>query len=83
MVPKAIRDALGIGPCSVLAWQVRDGIAEVYCIPEDPVRAARGMLRGKGISVADLLEERRLDRESEARREATLERILDECPTTS
>ena len=70
VVPREIREELGIGPDWTLSWGVRDGVAVVVPIPPDPVRASRGMLAGRdGPSVEDLLAERRRDRERDERRD--------------
>jgi bifunctional DNA-binding transcriptional regulator/antitoxin component of YhaV-PrlF toxin-antitoxin module len=66
VVPKEVRKELGIGPDWTLSWEVRDGVAVVVPIPPDPVRACYGILADRGgPSVADLLDERRRDRERE------------------
>lgn len=65
VVPKEAREELGIGPDWSLSWEVRDGLLLVVPIPPDPVRASFGMLKGSGLSVEELLEERRRDRERE------------------
>lgn len=59
-----------MGPDWTLSWEVREGVAVVVPIPPDPVRALYGILKGRGgPTVADLLEERRRDREREQARE--------------
>jgi bifunctional DNA-binding transcriptional regulator/antitoxin component of YhaV-PrlF toxin-antitoxin module len=70
VVPKEIREELGVGPDWTLSWEVRDGVAVVVPIPPDPVRALYGILKGRGgPTVADLLEERRRDRDREEAKE--------------
>jgi bifunctional DNA-binding transcriptional regulator/antitoxin component of YhaV-PrlF toxin-antitoxin module len=70
VVPKEIREELGVGPDWTLSWEVREGVAVVVPIPPDPVRALYGILKGRGGSlVEDLLEERRRDREREEAKE--------------
>jgi AbrB family looped-hinge helix DNA binding protein len=68
VIPQEIREKLGIKPNSEVAWWVRDGVVKMIPIPEDPIAATRGMLKGSGISTAQLLEERRLDLEMENKR---------------
>lgn len=72
VIPQEIREQLGITPKTKLAWSVRDGVIIVVPIPEDPVRAMKGILKGRG-SVQELLAERRADREKE---EAEVEELL-------
>lgn len=73
VVPKEIRQELGIGPDWTLDWEVREGVAVVFPIPPDPVRAMYGILKGRGGSmVEELLEERRRDRELEEAKEARM-----------
>jgi bifunctional DNA-binding transcriptional regulator/antitoxin component of YhaV-PrlF toxin-antitoxin module len=74
VVPRGVREELGIGPDWTLSWEVREGVMVVVPIPPDPVRASLGMFKGSGMSVEDLLEERRRERE----RERELERREDE-----
>lgn len=74
VVPKEVRKELEIGPDWTLSWEVREGVAVVVPIPPDPVRASLGMFKDSGISVEELLEERRRERE----RERELERREEE-----
>lgn len=70
VVPKQVREELGVGPDWTLSWEVRDGVAVVVPIPPDPVRALYGIYKGRGRSlVEELLEERRRDREREEAKE--------------
>lgn len=66
VVPRVVREELGIGPDWSLSWEVREGVMVVVPIPPDPVRALYGIYKGWGRSMVDeLLEERRRDRERE------------------
>lgn len=65
VIPRPIREALGITPATRLQWEVKDGVIIVLPIPPDPVRAAIGILKGRGPSTADLLIERKAQRERE------------------
>lgn len=71
VVPKRIREALAIEHGAHLQWQVRGGVIQVIPVPRDPVRAAVGLLKGKGLTFSEFLrgrrEERRREREREAR----------------
>ena len=74
VIPKEIRKALNLMEGTQLAWILRGDELILFAIPEDPVGASIGVLKGKG-STADLLEERRADREKEeAETEAQLRR---------
>lgn len=65
VVPKEVREALGLEPQSKLAWEVRDGVAVVVPLPMDPVVGSLGVLRDTGLTTEDLLAERRRERERE------------------
>jgi AbrB family looped-hinge helix DNA binding protein len=65
VVPKEIREALGLEPQSKLAWEVRDGVAVVVPLPADPVMGSLGVLREPGLTTEDLLAERQRERERE------------------
>ncbi len=80
VVPKEIRDALGIKPRTKLIWTIRDGSAVVQAMPDDPIGAAMGALKHLKFSTADLLAERRADRDKE---EAQAEEMLKRWRSTS
>jgi len=63
VVPRPICEALGITRGSKLEWQVRDGVILVFVIPQDPVRAAIGVLKDRGPTTEELLVERKVQRE--------------------
>ena len=65
VIPRAIREAMGIVPNTRLEWIMQDGIITVLPIPPDPVRAAVGILKERGVSTAALLAERKAERERE------------------
>jgi bifunctional DNA-binding transcriptional regulator/antitoxin component of YhaV-PrlF toxin-antitoxin module len=69
VIPREIRKALGITTDTVLQWSVKNGVLLVYPVPKDPVAASIGILRGRGPSTQELLEERRREREREAAQE--------------
>lgn len=48
VIPKAIRDRLGIKPGSRVSIDERDGVLVVVPVPDDPIEAAYGILRGLG-----------------------------------
>ena len=65
VVPREIRERMGIVPQTKLKWQIRDGVIVVHPIPPDPVQAAVGILKGRGPTIDDLLAERRQERQRE------------------
>lgn len=73
VVPKEIREALGLKPGTRLAWVVKDGKATIIPIPADPVRALRGLLKGHG-TYKEWLAERNAERDYERRLEEREER---------
>ena len=74
VVPKKIRDAIGVEEGSILTWEIHDGIAHVVAIPNDPVGALRGILKGKGPTFEEFLADRNAERERERELEANEER---------
>ena len=65
VIPRHIREELGITPTTRLEWKVKNGLIIVLPIPSDPVQSALGILEGRGPSTSDLLAERKSDREKE------------------
>ena len=80
VVPREVREALGIEAGTNLSWVVEDGVAHVRPLPADPIAAAIGALKHTNISTAALLEDRRKDRDKE---EAETERQLTKWRSTS
>ena len=72
VIPKAIRDELGLAPGRKLAVEVHDKDIVLHPLPKDPIEALCGILKGKGPSTADLLRERRRERQREERKIARL-----------
>ena len=68
VIPKGIREALGIKEGTKLAWTLAEGKLTVFPLPEDPVRALRGILKGHG-TYADWLQERNQERERERQKD--------------
>ena len=64
-IPARIRREFEITEKTLLDWEVEEGRIVVYPIPGNPLKALRGIAKDIGPSVADLLEQRRLDRERE------------------
>lgn len=63
VIPRQIREELGITPTTRLVWKVKNGVIIVLPLPSDPVKSAVGILEGRGLSTADLLAERKADKE--------------------
>ncbi len=72
VVPQEIREQFGIKPNSKLAWSTRNGVIIVVPVPEDPVKASVGILKGSGFTFKDFIEERRQERELDRSREERL-----------
>ena len=68
VIPKEIREKLGIGPGKKVLLQVVGEHAEIVPLPDDPVKFMRGILKAD-VSLADeLLRERRRDDEIDEKR---------------
>ena len=63
VIPRPIREELGITPATRLEWKVENGVIIVLPLPSDPVQSAVGILKGHGPTTSELLAERRADRE--------------------
>lgn len=79
VIPQEIREELGIKPETRISWWTRDGLIVGMPVPEDPVKAFRGMLKGIGPTSQDLLKERKRDRELEKAREDRLLKQIDQA----
>ena len=80
VIPKEIREALGIKEGTKLLWFVEEDHVVVQALPDDPIKAAKGALKHLKFSTADLLAERQADRDKE---EAKVEEILKRWRSTS
>ena len=65
VIPRHIREELGITPTTRLEWKVKNGVIIVLPLPSDPIQSAVGILEGRGPSTSDLLAERKAEREKE------------------
>ena len=74
VVPKKIRDAMGLEEGATLVWNIHDGVAHVIALPRDPIRGAFGILKGKGLTMEQFLAERNAERQRERELEADEER---------
>lgn len=61
VIPKEIRDKLGINPGRNVMLRLVGEHAEIVPLPEEPVKALRGMLKSDQSLAAELLGERRKD----------------------
>ena len=68
VIPSKIRKSLDITTNTVLHWRVRNGVITVYPVPSDPVRASRGILRGRW-SYGEFLRDRNRERAKELAQE--------------
>lgn len=65
LIPKFYRNKVGIKVGSKVALSVDQHKLIVHPLPEDPIEASRGYLKGGGSLAEDLLKERRAEREKE------------------
>lgn len=63
VIPRRIREELGITPATRLEWKVKNGAIIILPLPSDPIQSAIGILEGRGPSTSDLLAERKADKE--------------------
>ncbi len=61
VIPKEIREQLGITPGKKVLLRVVDGHAELTALPDDPIKAMRGIIRGGPSLSEELLAERNKD----------------------
>jgi len=67
VIPKQIREELGIRPGKKVLFRLVGNHAEIVPLPDDPVRAMRGMLKSDTSLAEELLKERRRDNEIDER----------------
>jgi AbrB family looped-hinge helix DNA binding protein len=65
VIPRHIREKLGITQDTRLDWKIKNGVIIVLPIPADPVQSSVGILEGRGLSTSELLAERKEEREKE------------------
>ena len=61
VIPKKIRDKLGIGPGKMILLRVVDEHAEIRPLPDDPIKEMRGILKGGKSLAKELIAERKKD----------------------
>ncbi len=59
VIPKILREKYGIRPATAIRWIEKDQGILIVPESEDPIVAARGMLKGSGILKAYLKEKKR------------------------
>lgn len=74
VIPKMIREAAAIDYGTRLHWEVHEGVIHVIPIPKDPIRASRGILKGKGYTFAEFIADRNRERALERAQEEKEER---------
>jgi len=61
VIPKEDRQKLGITPGKKVLFRVVDDHAEITPLPDDPIKAMRGILKGGRSLSKELLKERKKD----------------------
>ena len=61
VIPREIREKLGITPGKKVLFRIVDKHAEITPIPDDFVKAMRGIIKGAPSLAKELLEERKKD----------------------
>lgn len=61
VIPKQIREKLGIVPGKRVLFRLVGTHAEIVPLPDEPVKATRGMLKSDTSLAEELLKERRKD----------------------
>ncbi|MBW1774176.1 MAG: AbrB/MazE/SpoVT family DNA-binding domain-containing protein [Deltaproteobacteria bacterium] len=61
VIPKEVREKLGITPGKKVLFRVVDKHAEITPLPDDPIKAMRGILKGGPSLAKELLAERKRD----------------------
>ncbi len=65
VIPKEVRDALGIKAGDQINWVVKDRQVLIFKVPDDPVAALTGILKDTGYTFEDFLKERNEERRNE------------------
>ncbi len=61
VIPKEVRDKLGITPGTRILLRVVDNHAEITPLPDNPIKGMRGILKGGKSLANELLAERKKD----------------------
>jgi AbrB family looped-hinge helix DNA binding protein len=67
VIPKQIREKLGILPGKRVLFRLVGNHAEMVPLPDEPVKAMRGLLKSDTSLAEELLEERKRDRQIDER----------------
>ncbi len=67
VIPKPIREKLGIGPGKRVLFRLVGNHAEIVPLPDEAVKAMRGMLKSDTSLAKELLKERKKDGEIDER----------------
>jgi len=67
VIPKKLREKYGILPATAIRWIEKDEGILMVPESEDPIKAARGMLKGSGI-LRSYLKEKKLEIQREQKR---------------
>ncbi len=70
VIPKAIREKLGIGPGKRVLFRLAGDHAEIVPLADEPIKAIRGILKSEISLSEELLKERKRDGEIDERRGA-------------
>jgi len=61
VIPKEVREKLGITSGKKVLFRVVDKHAEITPLPDDPIKAMKGILKGGPSITKELLQERKRD----------------------
>jgi AbrB family looped-hinge helix DNA binding protein len=65
VIPQELRQRYGLKPGTRVEIVEYAGVLSIHPIPDDPIAAARGMLKGGSSMTAEIVEEHRRERERE------------------
>lgn len=68
VIPKELRDRLGITPGTLVQLKLAKGKIEVRPLPDDPIAALRGSLRGQPSLANKLIKEHQSEVRKDAKR---------------
>ena len=68
VIPKEVREKLGITCGKKVLFRVVDKHAEITPLPDDPIKAMKGILKGGPSVTKELLEERKRDNRIDEKR---------------
>lgn len=68
VIPKEIREKLGITPGKKVLFRIVDQHAEIAPLPDDSIKAMRGILKGGASMSKELVDERERDNRIDEKR---------------